>query len=130
MALFLSLYLHLKIGIGLWLTLELRYRQQKRVILPDSYPRHDIVNHGRYLSGFIHACHTNQPLLAATMIKMLSQPYRTQLLPGFAAARQNAKEIGALACVSLAQGQHCLLFAMRNISLKNSELLATTLYSE
>ncbi|SUC29818.1 Homoserine kinase [Providencia rettgeri] len=29
---------------------------------------------------------------------VVAEPYRTQLLPGFAAARQNAKEIGALAC--------------------------------
>ena len=53
---------------------------EARAILPDSYPRHDIVNHGRYLSGFIHACHTNQPLLAATMIQdVVAEPYRTQL---------------------------------------------------
>ena len=72
---------------------------EARAILPDSYPRRDIVNHGRYLSGFIHACHTGQPQLAATMIQdVVAEPYRTQLLPGFAAARKNAYEIGALAC--------------------------------
>lgn len=72
---------------------------EARAILPDSYSRHDIVNHGRYLSGFIHACHTNQPELAVTMIKdVVAEPYRTQLLPGFANAREHAKQIGALAC--------------------------------
>ncbi|QLR05506.1 homoserine kinase [Providencia rettgeri] len=72
---------------------------EARAILPDSYSRHDIVNHGRYLSGFIHACHTNQPELAVTMIKdVVAEPYRTQLLPGFAKAREHAKQIGALAC--------------------------------
>ncbi|HEQ1859189.1 TPA: homoserine kinase [Providencia alcalifaciens] len=72
---------------------------EARAILPDSYSRHDIVNHGRYLSGFIHACHTNQPALAVTMIKdVVAEPYRTQLLPGFAKAREHAKQIGALAC--------------------------------
>ncbi|MEX9948619.1 homoserine kinase [Providencia alcalifaciens] len=72
---------------------------EARAILPDSYSRHDIVNHGRYLSGFIHACHTNQPTLAVTMIKdVVAEPYRTQLLPGFAKAREHAKQIGALAC--------------------------------
>ncbi|WP_265524639.1 homoserine kinase [Providencia rustigianii] len=72
---------------------------EARAILPDSYSRHDIVNHGRYLSGFIHACHTNQPELALTMIKdVVAEPYRTQLLPGFAQAREHAKQIGALAC--------------------------------
>ncbi|CAG9410578.1 homoserine kinase [Providencia alcalifaciens] len=72
---------------------------EARAILPDSYSRHDIVNHGRYLSGFIHACHTHQPELAVTMIKdVVAEPYRTQLLPGFAKAREHAKKIGALAC--------------------------------
>lgn len=72
---------------------------EARAILPDSYSRHDIVNHGRYLSGFIHACHTHQPELAVTMIKdVVAEPYRTQLLPGFAKAREHAKQIGALAC--------------------------------
>ncbi|UBX47533.1 homoserine kinase [Providencia alcalifaciens] len=72
---------------------------EARAILPDSYSRHDIVNHGRYLSGFIHACHTHQPTLAVTMIKdVVAEPYRTQLLPGFAKAREHAKQIGALAC--------------------------------
>ncbi|WPA92730.1 homoserine kinase [Providencia zhijiangensis] len=72
---------------------------EARAILPDSYSRHDIVNHGRYLSGFIHACHTNQSTLAVTMIKdVVAEPYRTQLLPGFAKAREHAKQIGALAC--------------------------------
>lgn len=72
---------------------------EARAILPDSYSRHDIVNHGRYLSGFIHACHTHQPELAVKMIKdVVAEPYRTQLLPGFAKAREHAKQIGALAC--------------------------------
>ncbi|ETT01565.1 homoserine kinase [Providencia alcalifaciens] len=72
---------------------------EARAILPDSYSRHDIVNHGRYLSGFIHACHTHQPELAVTMIKdVVAEPYRTQLLPGFAKAREYVKQIGALAC--------------------------------
>nr|WP_314265217.1 homoserine kinase [uncultured Moellerella sp.] len=72
---------------------------EARAILPDSYSRHDIIDHGRYLSGFIHACHTQQPELAASMIKdVVAEPYRTQLLPGFAQARAAAAEIGALTC--------------------------------
>ncbi|EKT53607.1 homoserine kinase [Providencia sneebia] len=72
---------------------------EARAILPDSYPRRDIVSHGRYLAGFIHACHTGQPDLAVKMIQdVVAEPYRTQLLPGFAQARKNANEIGALAC--------------------------------
>ncbi|PIJ50350.1 homoserine kinase [Erwinia sp. OLTSP20] len=72
---------------------------QARAILPAQYRKEDCIRHGRYLAGFIHACHTGQPLLAATLMKdVIAEPYRTRLLPGFAAARQAAVEIGALAC--------------------------------
>ncbi|MFP1809243.1 homoserine kinase [Lonsdalea quercina] len=71
---------------------------EARAILPDSYSRQDCIRHGRYLAGFIHACHTGQAELAATLIHdVIAEPYRTQLLPGFAAARQAAQDIGALA---------------------------------
>ncbi|MFP1835965.1 homoserine kinase [Lonsdalea quercina] len=71
---------------------------EARAILPDSYSRQDCIRHGRYLAGFIHACHTGQAELAATLIHdVIAEPYRTQLLPGFSAARQAAQDIGALA---------------------------------
>ncbi|MFP1822617.1 homoserine kinase [Lonsdalea quercina] len=71
---------------------------EARAILPDSYSRQDCIRHGRYLAGFIHACHTGQAELAATLIHdVIAEPYRTQLLPGFAAARQASQDIGALA---------------------------------
>lgn len=72
---------------------------EARAILPAQYRRQDCVSHGRYLAGFIHACHTNQPALAAALMKdVIAEPYRTKLLPGFAQARQAAEDIGALAC--------------------------------
>jgi homoserine kinase len=71
---------------------------EARAILPAQYRRQDIIAHGRYLSGFIHACHSNQPELVAKMIKdVIAEPYREKLLPGFAAARQYATSAGALA---------------------------------
>lgn len=71
---------------------------EARSILPAQYRRQDIIAHGRHLAGFIHACHTGQPELAATMIKdVIAEPYRAQLLPGFAQARQQASALGALA---------------------------------
>ena len=71
---------------------------EARSILPAQYRRQDIIAHGRYLAGFIHACHTNQPELAAKMIKdVIAEPYREKLLPGFAQARQYALSAGALA---------------------------------
>ncbi|CNH30631.1 homoserine kinase [Yersinia pekkanenii] len=72
---------------------------EARAILPAQYRRQDCIAHGRNLAGFIHACHTQQPDLAAKMMKdVIAEPYRTQLLPGFAVARQAAQDIGALAC--------------------------------
>lgn len=72
---------------------------QARAILPTQYNKADIINHGRYLSGFIHACHTHQPELALSLMKdVIAEPYRTQLLPGFAQAREAALTKGALAC--------------------------------
>lgn len=71
---------------------------EARAILPSQYRRQDIIAHGRYLAGFIHACHTNQPELAAKMIKdVIAEPYREKLLPGFADARKYAASAGALA---------------------------------
>ncbi|PWC21818.1 homoserine kinase [Brenneria roseae subsp. roseae] len=72
---------------------------EARAILPAQYRRQDCVSHGRYLAGFIHACHTGQASLAAKLMKdVIAEPYRTKLLPGFAAARKAAEDIGALAC--------------------------------
>ncbi|UXI00867.1 homoserine kinase [Photobacterium sp. TY1-4] len=71
---------------------------EARAILPSQYRRQDVIAHGRYLGGFIHACHTQQPELAAAMIKdVVAEPYRERLLPGFAEARQYALQAGALA---------------------------------
>jgi len=71
---------------------------EARAILPSQYRRQDVIAHGRYLAGFIHACYSQQPELAAKMIKdVVAEPYRERLLPGFAEARQYALEAGALA---------------------------------
>ncbi|WP_261644265.1 homoserine kinase [Erwinia mallotivora] len=72
---------------------------EARAILPAQYRKEDIIRHGRYLGGFIHACHTQQPQLAAKLMQdVIAEPYRTKLLPGFAQARHGLKDIGALAC--------------------------------
>jgi len=71
---------------------------EAREILPCQYRRQDIIAHGRHLAGFIHACHSGQPELAAKMIKdVIAEPYREKLLPGFADARAYAASAGALA---------------------------------
>ncbi|MCA2016878.1 homoserine kinase [Vibrio tritonius] len=71
---------------------------EARAILPAQYRRQDIIAHGRYLAGFVHACHTGQGELAAKMIKdVIAEPYRQKLLPGFPEARKYALSAGALA---------------------------------
>jgi homoserine kinase len=71
---------------------------EAREILPSQYRRQDIIAHGRHLAGFIHACYSGQPELAAKMIKdVIAEPYREKLLPGFAEARKYAMAAGALA---------------------------------
>jgi homoserine kinase len=86
---------------------------EARAILPAQYRRHDCVSHGRYLAGFIHACHSQQPQLAARLMKdVIAEPYRTRLLPGFAQAREAASKIGALACGISGSGP--TLFAVCN----------------
>ncbi|OAN14131.1 homoserine kinase [Photobacterium jeanii] len=71
---------------------------EARAILPSQYRRQDVIAHGRHLAGFIHACYSQQPALAAKMIKdVVAEPYREQLLPSFANAREYALQAGALA---------------------------------
>lgn len=54
-----------------------------RSILPRKYIRSDCINYGRCLSGFIHACHTQQESLAIKFMQqdIIAEPYRSQLLP-------------------------------------------------
>ncbi|CBJ82632.1 homoserine kinase [Xenorhabdus bovienii SS-2004] len=86
---------------------------EARGILPANYPREDMIEHGRYFAGFIHACHTQQSELAAKLMKdVVAEPYRTQLLPGFANARDGVKKRGALACSISGSGP--TLFAICN----------------
>ncbi|WP_042861134.1 homoserine kinase [Dickeya sp. NCPPB 3274] len=98
---------------------------EARAILPAQYRRQDCISHGRYLAGFIHACHTGQAALAATLMKdVIAEPYRTRLLPGFAEARQAANELGALACGISGSGP--TLFSVCN-NMGSAERLASWL---
>ncbi len=86
---------------------------EARAILPAQYQRHDCIRHGRNLGGFVHACHTQQPVLAAKLMQdVIAEPYRTRLLPGFAEARKASQDIGALACGISGSGP--TLFAISN----------------
>lgn len=84
---------------------------EARAILPALYRRQDCISHGRHLAGFIHACHTRQPQLAAKLMRdVIAEPYRAKLLPRFNEARQAAADIGALA--SGISGSGPTLFAL------------------
>jgi len=67
---------------------------EARAILPAQYRKEDCIKHGRLLAGFIHACHTRQPALAAKLMQdVIAEPYRTRLLPGFATDRRRARPL-------------------------------------
>lgn len=84
---------------------------EARAILPAQYRRQDCISHGRHLAGFIHACYTRQPALAAKLMQdVIAEPYRAKLLPGFDKARQAVADIGALA--SGISGSGPTLFAL------------------
>ncbi|MFT6927771.1 MAG: homoserine kinase [Psychromonas sp.] len=69
-----------------------------RNILPAQYRLSETLTYGRRLGAFVHACHSNQPDLAAKMLKdVIAEPYRSQLIPGFKEARLFAEQSGALA---------------------------------
>ncbi|GFN45303.1 homoserine kinase [Candidatus Regiella insecticola] len=86
---------------------------EARRILPDQYRKQDCIDYGRRLAGFIHACHTKKPELATKLMKdVIAEPYRTQLLPGFDAARQEVMKKGASACGISGSGP--TLFAICN----------------
>jgi len=69
-----------------------------RDILPSQYRLSDSLTYGRRLAAFVHACHSNQPELAASMMKdVIAEPYRSQLIPGFDDARVFAEQSGSLA---------------------------------
>lgn len=72
---------------------------ESRSVLPLHYTREDCITHSRYIAGFIHACYTNQSMLAASLMKdVIAEPYRINLLPNFKYVYQYIISIGALVC--------------------------------
>ncbi|MEJ2383032.1 MAG: homoserine kinase [Xanthomonadales bacterium] len=69
-----------------------------RAVLPDQVDRKIAVRHGAQFAQFVHALHVgNAALAAACVVDHIAEPYRRELLTGFAEARVALKEIGALA---------------------------------
>ena len=69
-----------------------------RAILPDSYSRRDAITYGRHLASFVDACHRGDAAVAASCLTdVIAEPYRAELIPGFAEARARGAALGALA---------------------------------
>ena len=69
-----------------------------RDILPKDIPLSTGLVFGRQLGIFVHALHTNDAELAASVMKdVIAEPYRKSLLPRFDEARAYSEEVGALA---------------------------------
>lgn len=70
---------------------------EARSVLPKNFSKKDCIDHSRYLASFIHAIYTNQPKLAASLMKdFIAEPYRMKLFPNFLKMRKIIKQMGAL----------------------------------
>ncbi len=69
-----------------------------RALLPEKYSRADLITYGRLLSGFIHASHTDNAELAASLLHdVVAEPYRSPHIPGYDKAKKALKELGVIA---------------------------------
>ena len=70
-----------------------------RAVLPESLPRDLVVKQSAHLAAFVHALHTNDwDLISRSMVDLIAEPARKNLLPHFDAVKTAALEAGALAC--------------------------------
>ncbi|QJC31385.1 homoserine kinase [Enterobacteriaceae endosymbiont of Macroplea mutica] len=68
-----------------------------RKILPNTYTLETCIQHSQYLSGFIHASHIQNEILAAKLLKdHIAEPYRKNIIPNFNKVKNKAKQLGAL----------------------------------
>ncbi|WP_448548835.1 homoserine kinase [Thalassotalea fusca] len=55
-----------------------------REVLPDAYPKSDVIAFGQNLATFVDACHRQDKQQAFSVLKdVIAEPYRQNLLPGF-----------------------------------------------
>jgi len=72
--------------------------RKAREVLPDKYPRKTVVAQGAQFALFIHLLHQGEASAASQcLVDLLAEPYRQDLIPGFAAAREALARIGVLA---------------------------------
>ncbi|MWN31811.1 homoserine kinase [Gilliamella sp. Pra-s65] len=102
---------------------------EARAILPALYQKSDCVAHGRYVGGFIHACYTKQPKLAASMLcDNIAEPYRKQLLPNFDETQKRVKQLGALSSGISGSGPTMFVIADKLETAEQIELLLKKYY--
>lgn len=72
---------------------------ESRAILPKQIPLQDAITQWSNVGSLVHALHTsNYKLLSRSLIDVVVEPHRSQLIPHFDAIRQAALENGALGC--------------------------------
>lgn len=72
--------------------------REARAVLPEQLPRATAVAHGAQFAQFVYALYTGKTrLAAASMVDLIAEPKRRDLLPGFDAARDALPGLGALA---------------------------------
>ncbi len=70
-----------------------------RAVVPESLPRSIAVKQSAHLAAFVHALHTSDwELISRSMIDLIAEPKRKDLIPHFDAVKSAALETGALAC--------------------------------
>lgn len=73
--------------------------KESRKVLPKFYTQKICIQHGKNLSTFIHALHTNQPKLAIEVMNdIIAEPYREKIIPNFSYTKKNILKLGALNC--------------------------------
>lgn len=87
---------------------------EARAILPAQYRRQDCIAHGRHLAGFIHACYSRQPGLAAKLMKdVIAEPYRERLLLVLLRRVRPSRKLARWPAVFPVQGRRCLRSAIK-----------------
>jgi homoserine kinase len=72
--------------------------REARAVLPELLPRATAVQHGAQFAQFVYALYTGKTRLAASsMVDLIAEPKRRELLPGFESARSALLDLGALA---------------------------------
>lgn len=72
--------------------------RKSRQVLPASYPRKTVVAQSAHFALFVHMLHQGEASAASEcLVDLLAEPYRAELMPGFAEAKAALAQLGVLA---------------------------------